>query len=313
MAQPTPPARTRNDPHRFDMRALFRLAMWGTSAATAVLVAALAGYPNFGPLGPHAFPAWAGGAAPKQPDTALPRLAARLPVADGETRQLAEAVRTLGAEREALLTRIAALERSLGDITGSLNRQTRAMLAPAAASSMDPTVRALPPGAMDSTAYSLLAWPGMAAGGAPETTPSRPAPPNVVEAAAGATLPKLKAEFGVDIGGAVNFDALRVLWNSSKAGYPALLDGFSPLVAVRENSKSRATELRLIVGPLADADAAAKLCAALTAAHRACQPAPFEGRPFALSVTEPENRLAPVPAPRAPPRPPARPPARPTP
>jgi hypothetical protein len=70
---------------------------------------------------------------------------------------------------------------------------------------------------------------------------------------AGADLfkPKIeyKSEFGVDIGGAVNFDALRVLWNSTKAGHAALFDGLSPRVTVRENSKSRAAELRLIAPP----------------------------------------------------------------
>ena len=110
-----------------------------------------------------------------------------------------------------------------------------------------------------------------------------------------------KSEFGVDIGGAVNFDALRVLWKSTKAAHAALLDGLSPRVTVRENSKWRAAELRLIVGPLPDADAAARLCATLSAARRSCQPAPFAGQHFALTAREPERRPAPQP-----PRQPAR-------
>jgi hypothetical protein len=117
---------------------------------------------------------------------------------------------------------------------------------------------------------------------------------------------ELIAEYGVDIGGAVNFDGLRVLWNSTRGGHTALLDGLSPRVALRENSKSRAAELRLIVGPLPDAEAATRLCASLSTARRFCQPTPFAGQNFALFSP------APVAA-RKPASQPARQPARATP
>jgi hypothetical protein len=117
---------------------------------------------------------------------------------------------------------------------------------------------------------------------------------------------ELIAEYGVDIGAAVNFDGLRVLWNSTRAGQAALLNGLSPRVVLRENSKSRAVELRLIVGPLPDAEAATRLCASLSAARRFCQPTLFAGQNFALSSPAPA-------AARKPASQPARQPARATP
>jgi hypothetical protein len=145
----------------------------------------------------------------------------------------------------------------------------------------------------------------MAAPLAIPATPNRPATVPI-EATAEATVAQMTVKFAVDLGSATNFDALRGLWNATRSGHAALFEGLLPLVAVRENSRSRTAELRLIVGPLADADAAAKLCATLTAAHRACQPTPFEGRPFALSANEPGSRVAPVPASPSSTRPPTR-------
>jgi len=102
--------------------------------------------------------------------------------------------------------------------------------------------------------------------------------------------------FGVDVGGAVNFDGLRVLWNSTRSANAALLEGLHPVVAVRE-SKSRGVDLRLIVGPLASTEAATRTCAALVAARRFCQMTTFEGQPFALEMSEPERRATPPPPP----------------
>ena len=70
-----------------------------------------------------------------------------------------------------------------------------------------------------------------------------------------------KPELGVDVGGAVTFDGLRALWVSTKGNNAALFEGLHPIVAVRENSRTKATELRLIVGPIANVEAATRLCA----------------------------------------------------
>ena len=114
----------------------------------------------------------------------------------------------------------------------------------------------------------------------------------------------LRPPAGVDVGGATNFDELRMLWNSVTGAHASLFENLHPVVSARENTKSRAADLRLIVGPLADTDAAGRICNALNAAKRYCRPATFEGQPLALVAPEPPRR------PRAPERKaaPARPP-----
>jgi hypothetical protein len=53
--------------------------------------------------------------------------------------------------------------------------------------------------------------------------------------------------------------------------------------------------LRLVVGPVADAEAAARLCMTLSAARRYCQPVAFEGQRLALNDPVPTKTLPPVP------------------
>jgi hypothetical protein len=107
---------------------------------------------------------------------------------------------------------------------------------------------------------------------------------------------------GVDIGGAINYEGLRTLWHSTKNSAPALLDELYPAVTVRENGKTHGADLRLIVGPIGDAAAAARLCMTLSAAHRYCQPVGFEGQRLSLNDTAPA-KAAPAPRHRPPPGP----------
>ena len=291
-ARLTPRAGAEGPAPRFEMRALMRLALWGTSAAAALLVAALASYPNL--------------TAPAL--VALAVSIAKGPVAGAdETRQLAETVRAFQAEREALLARISALEQNLEDTTGS-NRVSSAAVRSAA-----PAAVAATPLGMETTPVPILAWPVPAFMAAQILAPpiNRLANLPAIEAIAEPTPARAKAEFGIDLGSAVNFDALRVLWNSTKAGHADHLDGLVPLVLVRENGKSRAMELRLIVGPLPDPQIAQKLCAALAAVHHACQLAPYDGQKFAESAPEPESKSTPMSPERRPARTPSpRPPAK---
>jgi hypothetical protein len=87
-------------------------------------------------------------------------------------------------------------------------------------------------------------------------------------------------EFGVDLGGAANLDALRELWSAAKGNHGALLEGLRPVIAVRDRTKPAGIELRLIVGPLTD-KAAAKLCASMAASGWTCKSAPFDGQRLA--------------------------------
>jgi len=91
-----------------------------------------------------------------------------------------------------------------------------------------------------------------------------------------------KTEFAVDLGGAQNVEGLRLLWSSIRSNQSSLIDQLRPVIAVRETEKSGTVELRLVVGPLANAAAAARLCASFSSAGRACEPAIFDGQKLAL-------------------------------
>ncbi len=90
-----------------------------------------------------------------------------------------------------------------------------------------------------------------------------------------------RTEFGVDVGGGVNMDVLRALWTSAKAAHGPLFEGLYPIVAVRQR-KGGVIGLRLVIGPLANADDAARLCAQLTASGIQCRQTVFDGQKLAL-------------------------------
>jgi hypothetical protein len=306
----------------FDMGALRRLAIWGVLAAVALSVAVLAGYANPAAQRLLETIAAAIGQTQRRVEATPAPAAIGSAEAESETRRLAEAVRTLAADRNELLTRTARLSKASKRLRID-NRQTAAeSLPPPPSPAPAALVPASAPGTPSSTVETVSPLLNPPPDPVAVVSAEHPPTPNwvatlpAIGGSAGADLfkPKIeyKSEFGVDIGGAVNFDALRVLWKSTKAAHAALLDGLSPRVTVRENSKSRAAGLRLIVGPLPDAETASRLCAILSAARRSCQPAPFAGQHFALTSSQPERKPAPA-AERKPLLQPARQPARATP
>jgi hypothetical protein len=94
-----------------------------------------------------------------------------------------------------------------------------------------------------------------------------------------------RSEIGVDVGGGATVEALRTLWTSVKTSAAPLLVNLRPLVVVRE-VRPGAVELRLVIGPLANATAAARLCASLAATRRACRPTVFDGQRLAQLPTQ---------------------------
>jgi hypothetical protein len=95
----------------FTMQSLCRIALWGTTAATALLVAILTSRSDAGSQRIATTPGATRG-APRQFD------------AESAARQLTQAVRGLTEDRDRLITRLAALEHSLGDITGAIAGQS---------------------------------------------------------------------------------------------------------------------------------------------------------------------------------------------
>jgi hypothetical protein len=89
-------------------------------------------------------------------------------------------------------------------------------------------------------------------------------------------------KYGVDIGNAVSIEVLRAHWLGIHSAHAKLFEGLKPVVMLRGMSRTGRIELRLVVGPLASAEAAAKLCAALAPYRLPCQPTVFGGEHIAL-------------------------------
>jgi hypothetical protein len=241
--------------------------------------------------------------------------APRAAEADIETRKLMQAVQTLAADRERLVVRIGAIERNLEDITGSIRRRGAGSSAAGGVASPASAPALAPPGATTEAVSPKAVEPAASEAAAPPvadsaTTTLPPASERVATAAAPseAAPEPPKAEFGVDVGGAVNMEGMRVLWASTRGHNAAPFEGMHPLVATRENARTKRTGLRLIVGPIVDVEAAARLCGKLAAARRYCQPVGFEGE--RLVEAEPAADRKPAAAPRPPPRATPQPPAR---
>jgi hypothetical protein len=79
-----------------------------------------------------------------------------------------------------------------------------------------------------------------------------------------------------------NDPALRARWAGIRSAHPQLFDGPAPRIALGETQQSNRPELRLVIGPIASADAAAKLCKTLERFRLTCQPTIFAGRHLAL-------------------------------
>ena len=231
------------------MHGLWRLVVWGSTAATALLIAVLSSRGVVGSQRAAVAASTLGGAtvAVVQPAPTPQQPAARAFDAQAETKKLADAVRDLTADNDELKSRLAVVEHSVDDVTGSIERQAKATTPPP--------------------------WP--------DSGPPVPATPAAIAAVIAPALP-LPMEYGVDIGSAVSIQALRARWAGIRSAHPQLFDGLAPTISLSELPPSHRPELRLVVGPLVSADAAAKLCSTLERYRLTCQPTIFAGRHLAL-------------------------------
>lgn len=280
----------------YDLRDAGRLAAWAGAAALALLVAFLAARSDAG---------WrrlqagfgASGSGPRQASPPPPAPTARAEGMEAEQRRLAEHVSRLTADRDQLLARLAAVERSL-EVTGSLGGTAGPTGGPAVKGAGMPAapVAAAPPNAV------AVPAPAVAGGASPATLgpapaaakadrldarpgSERPAQPGPATARAAPEAPidssLTHSEFGIDIGGDSSVEALRALWTTVRAQHGALLDGLRPTISLHDSGR-QGVELRLVVGPLANAAAAARLCAVIASTGRSCQPSGFDGARAAL-------------------------------
>src|SRR5580693_9044313 len=231
------------------MHGLWRLVVWGSTAATALLIAVLS---SRGVVGSQRAAVAAstlnsGTVAMVQPvQTPPPAVVRAIDAQAAETQKLAEAVRDLTADNDELKSRLAVVEHSVDDVTGSIARQAQS---------------AAPP-----------PWPD---------GPPVPSTPAAIAAVMAPALP-LPMEYGVDIGSAVSIQALRARWAGIRSAHPQLFDGLAPTISLSELPPSNRPELRLVLGPLVSADAAARLCSTLERYRLTCQPTIFAGRHLAL-------------------------------
>jgi hypothetical protein len=115
------------------------------------------------------------------------------------------------------------------------------------------------------------------------------------DAAAASTVKR--TEFAVDVGTANSVGGLRALWRGLlKSKSNAALAALRPIIVVKEGNNGLGMQLRLVAGPLSDAAAAAKICAAMLEGKRAtCETAVFDGQQLALKDDEPPAAAKPVP------------------
>ena len=297
-----------------DIRQLRRPALWGLAGVSAMALAAFAtttktGHERIRLAVAHVHE------ISKPTDTKLVR-----PADEMEVRRIAEAVRLLAADRGPLLTRIATIEQGMENVTESVTlvattaravqqqqRETAAALSaitpPAAAPSTATQSAAAPP-----SADPNVPSPSAAARSAP-TLPAAPPKDRLsaisgpdVEATASANIPAGTSrqtpqesqiqppepntisvvEYGLDLGGASTVDGVRALWTTAQRRYASQLDGLHPILRLRERTRPAGVELRLVVGPITSATAAAKLCLAMSAVGATCQPTLFDGQRLAL-------------------------------
>jgi hypothetical protein len=212
--------------------------------------------------------------------------------AEAAARQLAQAVRGLVDDRDRLATRLAALEHDMGDMTGSIKSQIEAVKA--AKSEPPPWPDEAPPVTMtpaDIAAMIKTVTPApVPAAAAPAPSPpvaaAIPSPSSqqaAVAAAAPAEAPApAGTAYGADVGTAASIKALHARWTWLRTAHPALFEGLQPLVSLKQNPHTNRTELHLIVGPYANADAADQFCDFIVPFHLTCQPAMFDGSRLAL-------------------------------
>jgi hypothetical protein len=303
MASEGPP-HAPDTPRRFDMRALWRLAGWGAAAALALGVLALITQTETGRERLQL--AFAAPELPVRP-VAVIKVPPALPAHDAEIARLQAQLHMLVADRERLTERVASLEHSVEDLTGSIKRQAEAKPALRTAEARaEPTV-SLPKIAAPTIVQpappqvkrekEAEAAPAVAA---PETepakptaapvpeTPPQPAPPPQHQAAPErvtvplppvrmAALPP-KSTFGIALAGASNIALLHMQWAALKANFAPLIGDLKPHALAER--RGGALHYRLILGPMPTYTAAARLCARLIHAHAVCHPVRMAGEPL---------------------------------
>lgn len=129
--------------------------------------------------------------------------------------------------------------------------------------------------------------PAPAANATPPAAASEAVPASTaeVDGAEGTAVPAQRIEFAVDLGSANSVGGLRALWRGILKTNTELAK-LRPIIVVKERGNGLGMQLRLAAGPLADAAAAAKICAALTESQRGCETTVFDGQRLSLQAED---------------------------
>ncbi|HRF09275.1 MAG TPA: hypothetical protein PL193_11640 [Xanthobacteraceae bacterium] len=199
------------------------------------------------------------------------------PNTEREINRLKEVVRVLASERDRLATRLDHIERSVGDITASITKQTpdpATFQPPSPPSNPEALVAAPPsPEPRPETAEPNPRTTTQVVSAAPQNSPA--AQPAEVPAAT-------RTEFAVDLGGEKTVDGLRARWATLRGNHGTALDGIRPVIHVKDGQKPGTVELRLVAGPIPNAATAARLCAKLQTSGVPCSPTVFDGQRLSL-------------------------------
>jgi hypothetical protein len=264
-----------------DSSAMWRASLWGGAASIALAAAVLMTQTDLGAQ--RLQMVFSGQPAPKPMTQAdfVPRSDAE--ALKRETMRLEAQVRELAADREKLNARIATLETSLSDMTGSIKRELATVaakpVAPAPVIGAPPTAPparlepVAPPEAKPEPKPEAAATPDGQPQLAPPLGEAVPLPPMRVAAAAA-------GDIGIDLGGARSMEIMQARWAAVKANFGPLLTGLQPLVV--QDQRPNVIPYRLIVGPLPNAAAAAQVCARFAASKVTCRTTKFAGEPLAF-------------------------------
>jgi hypothetical protein len=121
----------------------------------------------------------------------------------------------------------------------------------------------------------------------PEVVAAAPAAPEPALSKAPPEIAVQRTEFGVDLGGANSIEGLRGLWRALLKSNAAAIASLRPIIVVKERNNGLGMQLRLVAGPLSDAAAAAKICAALIESERPCETSVFDGQRLAIKSDDP--------------------------
>jgi hypothetical protein len=257
-----------------DSSGLWRASLWGGAATVALAAAILMTQTDIGAqrLQMAMFPEPAVKSI-TQADFAQRTDADAL---NRETKRLEAQVRDLAADREKLNARIATLETSLSDMTGSIKRELAAVAAkPATPPPVVSAAVSAPP------VQSVPVEREANNDAAPRNGESVPLPPmRMATATPVEAAPPSGNEIGVDLGGARSLDIMQARWAAVKANFGPLLNGLGPLVA--RDTRPNMIPYRLIVGPLPNAAAAAQVCARFAASKVTCRTTKFAGDQLTL-------------------------------